>query len=226
MKNIFRNKEAGTHNIAIIVVIAAVAIIIVAGLFVMTGGSTEYWETEVEFGTWGQEIILEYEDGTTQSLKILYDDVDSPLSVWHSGKEVKSIMYKIKEKATSVGYDWIKFSFVNFKVTAKTKQGSSVVNTYTRTHSGSVYPNYAIDGNWHTIWEFSKSIEGFFPSSLSPGTYTLQFSHSGDIKYSGRIDGVYESPISASLPPSLTITMEVRSDNTLTVVLGSGYTIS
>ncbi|GAH00601.1 unnamed protein product [marine sediment metagenome] len=225
MKKIIGNNEAVVRNVAIGAIVV-VAIIIVAAFFVMTGGPTEYWETEVEFGTWGQEIILEYEDGTTQSLKILYDNVDSPLSVWHGGQKVTSIMYKIKEKATSVGYDWIKFDLAGFTVTARTKQGSTVVNTYTRTHSGSVNPNYAIDGNWHGIWEFSNKIGGYFPSSLSPGTYTLQFSHSGTIKYSGRLNGVYDPYISASLPPTLTITMEVRSDNSLSVVLGSGYTIS
>ena len=204
--------------IGIIAIIIVITLVAVGFSYFSYTGEEPYWETATEFGDWGQEIVLTYEDGTEQTLKILYDN--PTLSVWHSGKEVTWISYRLNGKATGTGYSSITYKLVNYQFRIQTKMGSSVVNSVDQTmsHTSGSKP---VDGSWNLIFDYPRTVGTYFPSSLSPGMYTLIFSSiGGNIQYSA--DG--ESYQTVSSPPPLTITMEVKTDKTLSVVISAGYT--
>src|SRR4030042_4062664 len=103
MRNIIKDIKAGAVPIVAVLIIL---VIIIAGIvfYIGPGGSssTSYWETKNEFGTWGQEIIIGYEDGSTQSLKMMLDE--PTLSVWVGDKQISSLQYKLSATATGTGY--------------------------------------------------------------------------------------------------------------------------
>jgi len=87
-----------------------VVIMLVVGAFLVAGNDGTWetpWETSGDMtGKWEEEIIIEYEDGTTDSLKILGDNELSinPFSVKYQDKEIIGATYNIYATATGEGF--------------------------------------------------------------------------------------------------------------------------
>ena len=113
MMNIKGNKKA---NAMPMIAILFIIILVIAVVFIVMNpevtGESPYWETESNFGMWGEEIIIYYEDGTTDSLKILQDT--QPLKVTYGGKEITSVGYEITAKATGAGYTGCELDYSEF----------------------------------------------------------------------------------------------------------------
>jgi len=207
-----------------IIGVGIVAIIIVAALAVFFYWEDEspYYETETQFGGWGEEIIITYTDGTTDSLKLL--EASAPLGeLTYGGKGVNTICYRFKAKATGVGYTKANIKFTNLAVSMKVKKSgtpywSGADSLGTSTHG------IAVDDQWHSFteqacenwWDIFKA--GSFPS----GTYTITFTPAGGAKYWGTPGQTESDATSVNLPAGKTITVVCNQDDKLTVVLGSG----
>jgi uncharacterized repeat protein (TIGR02543 family) len=74
----------------VIVAIIVIAVII-AGWYIYTNNVKAKIESPSGFGSWGQEILVEYMDGTVEPMNILRQ----PLSVYHNGKEVVALRYRL-----------------------------------------------------------------------------------------------------------------------------------
>jgi len=216
----------------IIMGIIAIMIIImlVAVGFVYTGG-TEYFEDKFGDnslgGSLGQEIILEYEDGSFQAIKPIMDS--SILSVWSGSKKVNGIWYKLNSKASGTGYTDVTLDFSKYDVTVNVKSGTSTVKSKLyddRITRGSVQTRtIPLDDNWYKIGETfmpcsSAAGTGGWIGGVSPGKYTVELVPSGSLSYTPSGEEWVEFAV---LPSSISFTVEVKADKTLTVSFSQGY---
>jgi len=88
-----------------LIAILVVFLIVMLGFFSWNYfNKTSYWETDMEFGTWQDEVMVEYEDGTTKSLKL----IEEPLQLSYyvgSGEKVTRAWIELSAKVTGSGYD-------------------------------------------------------------------------------------------------------------------------
>ena len=202
--------------LAIIIVVLVIAAGIVIYLYPELTGSEPYWETPNEFGSWGQELILEYEDGTSQSVKPLVEN--ELLSVYHSGKKVTGYQYKIKGKASGVGWDTVEVDFSEFVVTVNSKDASDDIwNFYP--HSFTSVTSFSVDDQWYSLCSISGGITNVFLDEMRSGIYTLNFVPSGSIRYKANPDGDWEI---GNLPDCIGLTMEVQKDQDVLSVTFAG----
>jgi len=86
-KKVRKNNEAG---VAPLVGLGIVVIIIVVALIFYSTSGSEYWESAAwNNATWGQDVVIEYEDGTLQALKPAFDN--PTLAMTHQGKTVVAL---------------------------------------------------------------------------------------------------------------------------------------
>lgn len=225
MKKLIKNKKAGILPIAVIVV----AVIIIAGLvFVLSGGtSTSYWETENEFGMWQDELIIEFEDGTTKSMKIIGEEEEVSFTVLYGGKAITSAKLKLTAEATGSGYDGAELKTAQMGYLAHIKKGSTILQTI----SGSISDrtkSIPMDSTL-TLFELGvdlKDVVDDNPSKYPDGIYTVQFDARGTAEYRGYPDG--GDWISASLPPSrsISIIVERASSGSISLTLYSSVVTS
>jgi len=83
-----------SRKLIIGIVVLVIISVSVVGVFVLKSDTVESsWGDD---GTWGQQMILQYEDGTKENM--LFNPI---LSLWNNGKEVKYIHYILKTKKTT-----------------------------------------------------------------------------------------------------------------------------
>jgi len=194
-----------------IIIIAIILVLILAFVAIGMGVFTDdKWTSETQFGKWGRELILVYEDGTTQSLKTVRESMI--LSVIYNGQKLAGLYDTVSAQATGTGYSTATISLSSFTDTYTTKQSSTVKNTKTVSGIPSSV-NIAVDGQWYQLFKIYTPIEAIVPSSLAVGTYTITLAGSGSIAAEGT---------SVSLPPSVSITVEVRQDKSITIQLKRG----
>jgi hypothetical protein len=181
LKKIIKNNEASSKIFAIIIIVVAV---IIAGVyFILTTGEDPYWKDPIGgdiSGDWGQEVILEYADGTLQSVKPM---IDNPtLAVEHQGKEVNGFTWKLKGKASGT-QSKVLIDVSGYMVKMKTiKYGTSTqVHSHDLRFSG--VKEIDVDNAWHTVCNGGGSIGVIVPKSLADGKYRVFFDSMGIIKY-------------------------------------------
>ena len=141
MKNkTLKNNEANVAIVALILIVAVV--VIVSAIFTSSGGK---WPTpwdpsddsEID-GVWTEEIIIEYEDGTNQSLKILQENDDHFFKfavVTYNDEPISNVYYNIYATATGSGYTDCEIKSFDVSVIHK-KNGLPIpgdYSTWTRT---------------------------------------------------------------------------------------------
>jgi len=207
-----------------IIGIIAIFVIVTLVFAVVVLAKSEFWETPWEpdpepdeiTGSWGQEILLEYADGTTESLKIV---CDKPLSIWSGDKEISSIHYILSAKADGFGYEGIVYDLTDFTVTYEAA-GASQKNIVQFSCGGHSLGSIPVDGQWHELITHHTRADELIPDTFLPGSYTVTVIPSGNIKYS--VDG--EPQVTATnLPDIITFTLLVKQDNSLSVSFRSGY---
>jgi len=223
MEKVIRNKKAGVAPLAIIIVI----VLVIAGitLYVSTARSDPYWETENEFGIWQDELMVEFADGTTESLKIINEGKERSFAVTYDGKDITRMFIKLTAKVSGEGYDGADLKMAGFGYTGKILKGS--VTKYTWAGSVSDSTIQISLGSTEVITESGlnlKTVMDDDPSEYPDGSYTISFIPKGTVQYRGYPDGGdWES---ASLPPSrsATVTVAREASGTITVTLGSEIT--
>lgn len=209
--------------VAAIVVVAAISV----AAFWTDIFEDPYWETETDFGIWGEEIIITYEDGSEESLKIINDMLFT--TVDYGGKSISSVSYRLSAKATGTVYTGADIDLSGYDIRVNFKSGTTV-KTY-RTFSGSpTIQAISIDGVFHQIGDTHavsiKHSSLFGDVNLFPtGSYTIQFLPTGTIRYRGSPGGDWET---ASLPTGKTMSVDVIQEPTaqITVTLSSEYVVS
>jgi len=167
------------------------------------------------FGEWGQEIIVEFNDGSTESLNQI---LRFPLAVRHSGKPVSTITYKLSGRTRNEGQKDVEIDISAFYIDVLTKNSGGTVNTVKIESSGDI--SLLGDGQWHTIWQSTEKcdVNLFFPYSLTDGEYDINWMPSGIIKSS--TDGI--KWISEDLPGNILLkNVELTVEHHVTVTLNS-----
>jgi len=203
-------------GIAVIVVVAAIALVF------PREEASPYWETETQFGSWGEEILIEYEDGTVQSLKVLQNIPAQKLT--YEGDRVNTIWYVFKAKATGTGYTAAVIKFTSLSVAMKVTKGGT--QHWSGSDSfGTFDRSISLDDQWHTVnVKAGESWADIFDAkNLPAGTYTISFTPSGSAKYWGDPGQTESDATSITLPAGKTITVVWTPDNELTVILGSDF---
>jgi len=205
--------------------VGIVGIIIIAAAVVVFGTdvTSPYWETETVFGAWGEEIIIEYEDGSTESLKLLQMKSE-PLKLLYGGKSVNTINYRLTAMADGEGYDEACIKVTNLVFELKIYKGTTTKWTNVITRGTSTH-GIPIDGQFHSL--SAKAGDNFADlfktKNWADGTYTIKFTpgSSGDPIYWGEPGQSESDPEgTCSLPSGKTITVAWSKDQWLTVVLG------
>lgn len=129
-------KKIGTT----ILVIAILIIAIVSIYFVVTDSGL--YESDTEFGFWGQLITVNYEDGSSESLSLLF-----------GGKEVESLTYELRAKNTLE--EPIIVDLSDYKI-----DFSIGDDTYTYFFTGTSY-SVPADGDYHSVETISVSASLF-----------------------------------------------------------------
>lgn len=203
----------------IIAIIVVLMLVLVTYVSISADGT---WDTPIGGtvnGNWGVEVILEYEDGTLQSLKTA---LDKPFfSVWNEGKRATGIYYVVNGQATATGYSNVVVKFSSYKLTYTVKSGSTIkretVSDFGALNIGD--KNLPIDGAWHELAKVHHT-DTALGAGLAVGTYTVSLVPSGSLTYS--VDG--GSSQTATLPAIISFTVEIKSDQTLSISFSSGYT--
>lgn len=196
----------------IIIIAVGIVIIMLVAVALLMFSTSAYWEEETGFGAWGQDIILEYVDGETQSLKIL---ADNPLSsVYLGGREVKGMYYHLSAKAEGTGYSNVELDLSNYNIKYRFRTGNSIIDDYTLDPSSSTV-TVPVNGQWKEIIKHRSTPNQFAPgyTTVDPGTYTIDVAPTGRIRYNPDGEGWQDAPI----PSTITINVEIRDDKSLTI---------
>jgi len=157
----------------IIIGLAIAIILVVAASYFVLGD--RMFSEQNEFGDWGQEVILNYADGSTRSLGIL---ATNPLQkLTYERQTVVSITYKLSCKATGEGYQAITIDMSQHTLTIY--MDSIAFNPIKN------FPNtiqVPVDGQWHVIHEQTISVLDF-TSGISVGDHTLKLVCGGTLRY-------------------------------------------
>jgi hypothetical protein len=94
-----------------IVAVFIIAIILIAGLLFIFMNKDNTWITdwtpsgEISGGSWGEQIILTYEDGSKETLNNILGNT-GPLSVSYGGNVITAMAYVLNGKASQTGSDY------------------------------------------------------------------------------------------------------------------------
>jgi len=178
-----------TKAIAVLVVGIVVVVSVAVVVFGTNVFTDPWWETETVFGVWQDELVIEYADGTTDTLRLIQEKIGKPLEYYHSGKEVTSCYLLLKAEITETGdsgYDSADLICNNFgyQRTAWTATGTKVY-TGPDAYTGKEYR--VPIGNTQTI--ISKENSGCtFATMLAnqpDGAYLINWDVKGSVEYRG-----------------------------------------
>ena len=204
----------------IIIGIGAVAVVaILISIYLLGFFTPDFFETPTVFGTWGQDIQVLYEDGTTESLRVL---MEKPLStLTYNNKAIYGFEYAFNVKATGTDYTDVTINIESFSVKVNIKSGSTVKYTTTWNWLAKAY-TIALDSAFHSLGGVSSlpAKVKMDEIGLSAGTYTIEFVPSGSIKFNGNPGGDVQT---ATLPSSVSFSV-VYTKGTLSVVVDNGVT--
>ena len=209
-----------------IIGIMAILVIVTLVFAVVVLAKSEFWETPWEpdpepdevTGSWGQEIILEYADGTNESLKIVCDE---PLSIWSGDKEIRGIHYVLNAKAEGTGYSTILYDITGYWYDYEAVYGTNS-NDWSTSCVGYSLADRPVDGEWHQLIHHYTSADDIIPDTFPPGSYTVTVTPGGYIKYSADGEAQVTAP---NLPDVITFTLLVKQDKSISVSFSSGYEV-
>jgi len=217
-----------------ILVIAALSVIVVTG-------AGDYWESPWDdsdddsddnnntssdslTGSWGSEIKIEFDDGTSESLKQMIDDNTGlfswmPLSVKYENKDVTSFTYTLNGKATGKGYTETIIDTTNFDISfdLRSPYTNSLVNSVGSVGTQKV--TIDLDDQWHEIFSVTKKADTVVPDTLSEKTYIVELNPSGTLSYD---DGT-GTFVNADLPDLVRFTIQKTVDDYIKIEFKSGY---
>jgi len=167
--------------------VAPIAVIIVLLLaiggvvyFMYSGAGASYWETKNEFGTWEEEILIEFEDGSTESLKILQDRQSTPLT-WtkYNGQTFVEATYIMKARATGEGYGGVEVDATDLEITGDIEGAIAGQGSNFGTKNGELGERFTVAEVSLPIWAMAVGMQ------LEDGTYQASFDIDGSMRYRG-----------------------------------------
>jgi hypothetical protein len=213
MRNL--NKEANIKIIGAVVICIAVVVSIFL-IYSTTGEEDPYIPEPPEpidpddpsIGVFGQELLLTFKDGTTESSKVLSDSFF--LGVFYNDKEVDTFTYKLKARASGSSQNILEIDYSGFMLKTELTQerNNNVIHSYDIPFSGST--SIAVDDSWRTVVSSTKGIDNIVPDTmmgypyLAEGSYKVTFKSDGIIKYND--GGVWKN---ADSPEVFSMTFEV-----------------
>jgi len=121
------------------IIVILVIVMLVIGIFLVEGNSdiTDYetdWETTGDIsGLWNEEIIIEFKDGTTESLKILRENKLSinPFKITRDGEEITGVTYNLYATASQEGTGYTGCEIEEFTLTtAYRRMPSTMIDSF------------------------------------------------------------------------------------------------
>ena len=170
-------------GIAAIVVVAAISVVI----FGTSVFATPYWEEEASFGTWRQEIIIGFADGSTESLKIIEESIGRPFTVTYGGRAITSLGVKIIAVVSGTEYTGAELKFESFGVRREIKTlGGVVKKTYDSIRSdGTIQTTLGKSQQiLYTSFDLDNTINER-PDIYPTGMYIVRFTPIGKVSYRG-----------------------------------------
>jgi len=190
-----------------IVLFSLIALIVYFG-FTMTSErnrSEDPWEGSDEHGSvngsWGVEIIVEYEDGSTENL-----NNPLPLEIAFRDEKVTNFRYILSSRGTSGDYSTIEIDMSDF-IVLTTIHGEDGEWGQEGTFEDII--NLDMDGNWVEV--YGVQVDASTLESLEVNrTYNLSFAPSGSITYRGSSAGSWNY---IPLPNWFYINFKVRTES-------------
>lgn len=222
MKKIINNNTAavGKAGIGLVVILVFIAILaILIGSYYIVDKPNPYIPDPPEpidpdnpsVGSFGQELILTYKDGSNQSVKNFDDNL---FAVLYKDKEVEDFTWRLSAKASGENQDSTKIYYSDYVLkTELTQSGNTnVIHTYSIPFDGTT--SIDVDDQWHTVVESTKGIDNIIPDTmmgypyLAEGKYTVTFKSDGTLKYYD--SGTFKN---ADNPVEISIEFEVKHDS-------------
>lgn len=175
-----------------ILAIVVVAIVIFAIYYAYYGKAVEV--TPTQFGSWKQQILVEFPDGSTSQI--------ASLAVVYGGEEVVALRYILSAKSSQSGVSTLKVNLASYTVKF-TMSDATYVKDHTVTFTES--PSVPVNGQWNQLVEKRIPIESL-DTGAPAGTYQLSITPMGETTYA------YDSsPFeTCSLPNSFTTSLTVQ----------------
>ena len=199
-------------KLKITIIAAIVIILIIAGSVLAFQEGLK--EEITDFGSWGQQIYFEFEDGSVENFE------GSLLSFLHDGKTVTSITYILGAKATGTGYNNIEIDLSNYVLSwmFTPDSGMGACTWQDSVGAGDQKDEFAIttiavDGQWNEILNIYHTPDQL-TQYLTYGLYIFEVRTGGSLRY--RADG--EAWIDVPLPEDLSANIEIKDDRTITVI--------
>lgn len=170
--NALINQIAGFATIAICIM-TAISFLISIGAW-----EAPFWISDIDDvdGQWGEDIVVVYTDGTTESVKGISNNYWSTMSIQNDGsKPIEMLQYCLNAKIpTSDSFD-----ITGYECTVSVVDQDNIIlyhTTHTYVNSVSIEAN-----QWVRIVTVSLDIESI-SEGLNDGFYTVSFENAGAIK--------------------------------------------
>jgi hypothetical protein len=210
--------------VGLAVVVAVLIMLAVSGVF-----TSPYFNEKTQFGEWGQDIKINYEDGTSESLSVL---MNKPLSViTYNSKAITGFDYTLNVKASGSGYTDATVTLGSYALNVNYRQpvdpqkpqlGSTVKGTSSFTLVSGAN-TVAFDNVFHPIGGTATVGKSKIDSlGLADGTYIYEFVPSGTVSYRGNPGG---SESAGSMPAAVSCTVTYQKNTgTVSIVITGGAT--
>lgn len=179
------------------VVIAVVTVACFAAYYAIENEWFTPWDGNDDVdGTWKEEVIITYADGTTDSLKLLIDQ--NPLAIEYQGKEITEIEYRLSGESTGEGYETCHIDFTDFQIDALVNAGAHSIYDMVWGYS-SPSMNLPVNGGNVFILSIPLEIEDIL-SGEPAGVYNVAFVPCGTVMFRGEASNDVGEWFSATLP--------------------------
>jgi len=176
-------------------------------------------------GSWKEEVIVKYKDGTTDSLMVLGQ---GPLAVNYGDKEIESVTYTLSAKATGQGYEECEIDMTNVMVDESIyyngPNGGRADLQYQKAHGFSETVSVPVNGEKKDLFSVETVVDDPQLSSTYIGAsdegkyqviYTLDsLTATAHVPYRGVTDSSNSAWNNVGLPDGITVSIEVSSDAT------------
>jgi hypothetical protein len=220
MEVIKMKKSKNMKTKKILIAMSVLIVIFVTLLILWWAGFFEnpYWETDTDLGTFQEEILVTYTDGTTKSLKLLEHYHTSPLSIIvtpDDEKEVMGVQYNLYAIATGSGFDSWDYKDWILKITLADIDNQEVIWAVDYSQTGTYetsYPSNGYDISYQLVYTVTDLDVALGDEPL--GNYIIRWEPQGVFEYRGNPDGEWDS---ISLPAGRQIALSVQSGGTLSI---------
>lgn len=198
--------------------VIGIVILLLVGIWLTSGSSSPYWETETQFGKFGEEILVEYEDGTTQNLKILMDNENQPFAVVkYNGQQIVGFIYNLYCQAGGSGYTSVNIKWTDMYLTyVFTNNLGQPVYSYDsskQTSSGSI--SLGDQGKFFSTSSNLATLTLVQKDKFPTGYYFMLFNPKGTFQYQDPNDNTWKT---VSLPSNKQVQIYVQQSAPLATV--------